>query len=330
MADGIFTGVRAKWLSLYRQLHSMAVDKIGSFDEHVTSSAVLWRHTSAFAQISAKKDCMVVTCASDALHDEWEPSKAVQTSKNRVTHYFEVTDDALFLDLIERIAAAYNLTRANRGLSPVEKPQYSTIDEYIALFEQDVREILEGVRRTIRQAAPNAREKISWQMPTFWQNENLVHFAAAKRHIGFYPGESGVRIFSDKLKGYKTSKGAIQFPMSEPMPYDLIAEITRFRVMEATGQATGGTANKAYAFEAVIRKVPDLDGAYIEIPFDVKEEFGESRIPVHATFDGEPYDGSVVKMGTPCHIIGIRKDIRAKIGKQPGDTVKVTLEERGT
>ena len=86
--------------------------------------------------------------------------------------------------------------------------------------------------------------------------------------------------------------------------------------------------NKLYTFDAVIQKVPDIDGAYIEIPFDVKEVFGKGRVPVHATFDGEPYDGSLVRMGTPGHILGIRKDIRAKIGKQPGDTVQVTLYER--
>ncbi len=85
---------------------------------------------------------------------------------------------------------------------------------------------------------------------------------------------------------------------------------------------------KIYRFIAEIKKVPDLDGAYVEVPFDVKQEFGKSRVPVRATFDGAPYDGSVVKMGTPCHIIGLRKDIRAKIGKQPGDTVAVTLTER--
>ena len=85
---------------------------------------------------------------------------------------------------------------------------------------------------------------------------------------------------------------------------------------------------KLYEFEAVIQKVPDIDGAYIEIPFDVKKEFGKGRVPVKATFDGEPYEGSLVKMKTPCHILGIRKDIRAKIGKQPGDVIKVTLEER--
>ena len=85
---------------------------------------------------------------------------------------------------------------------------------------------------------------------------------------------------------------------------------------------------KQFSFDAVIQKVPDQNGAYVEIPFDVKETFGKGRVPVHATFDGEPYDGQLVKMGTPCHIIGIRRDIRAKIGKQPGDTVHVTLVER--
>jgi hypothetical protein len=85
---------------------------------------------------------------------------------------------------------------------------------------------------------------------------------------------------------------------------------------------------ETYDFDAIIIKVPDIDGAYVEIPFDVKEEFGKGRVPVHATFDGEPYDGSLVKMGTPCHILGIRKEIRSKIGKQPGDTVRVVIRER--
>ena len=85
---------------------------------------------------------------------------------------------------------------------------------------------------------------------------------------------------------------------------------------------------KLYSFEAEIKKVPDIDGAYIEIPFDVKAEFGKGRLRVHMTFDGEPYDGQAVRMKTECHIVGVRKDIREKIGKQPGDRVYVTLEER--
>lgn len=85
---------------------------------------------------------------------------------------------------------------------------------------------------------------------------------------------------------------------------------------------------KEYAFDAAIQKEPDHGGAYVEIPFDVKETFGKGRVPVHATFDGEPYDGSLVKMGTACHILGIRKDIQEKIGKRPGDAVRVVLRER--
>lgn len=86
---------------------------------------------------------------------------------------------------------------------------------------------------------------------------------------------------------------------------------------------------KEYAFDAVLQKVPDIDGAYVEIPFDVKAEFGKGRVKVHATFDGVGYDGSIVRMGTPGHILGVRKDIRTRIGKAPGDTVRVTLRERG-
>lgn len=85
---------------------------------------------------------------------------------------------------------------------------------------------------------------------------------------------------------------------------------------------------KTYEFEAVIKKVPDIDGAYIEFPFDVREEFGKGRVKVHATFDSIPYDGSLVRMKTTGHIIGIRKEIRQKIGKQPGDIIKVTIQER--
>lgn len=85
---------------------------------------------------------------------------------------------------------------------------------------------------------------------------------------------------------------------------------------------------KVYEFEAEIIKVPDMDAAYIEFPWDAKTEFGKGRIAVHVTFDGEPYDGQLVRMKTPCHIVGIRKDIRAKIGKQAGDVIAVTLQER--
>lgn len=85
---------------------------------------------------------------------------------------------------------------------------------------------------------------------------------------------------------------------------------------------------KIYTFDAIIQKVPDINGAYINFPYDVREEFGKGRVKVHAAFDGEPYDGSLVRMKTPNHIIGLRKEIREKIDKQPGDTVAVTIQER--
>ena len=85
---------------------------------------------------------------------------------------------------------------------------------------------------------------------------------------------------------------------------------------------------KVYVFQAIIEKVPDIDGAYVHFPFDVKKEFGKGRVKIHATFDGVPYDGSLVKMKTPGYLVGLRKDIRRQIGKQPGDMVKVTVQER--
>ena len=81
-------------------------------------------------------------------------------------------------------------------------------------------------------------------------------------------------------------------------------------------------------FNAVILQNEDMDAAYVEVPFDIKEMFGKGRLSVHATFDGVPYDGQIVKMGTPCYIIGVRKDIRKQMGKSFGDTVNVTFFER--
>jgi len=91
---------------------------------------------------------------------------------------------------------------------------------------------------------------------------------------------------------------------------------------------------KLYEFEAVIKKVPDIDGAYIEFPYDIKKEFGKGRVKINAEFNGEPYDGSIVNMGVKnmdnsiCYIVGIRKDIRQKIGKQAGDIINVKIQER--
>jgi uncharacterized protein YdhG (YjbR/CyaY superfamily) len=108
------------------------------------------------------------------------------------------------------------------------------IDAYIGAFPPDVRRKLEAVRRTIRAAAPEASEKISYQIPTFVLHGNLVHFAGFKSHIGFYPGSDGIRAFKSKLKSYKSAKGSVQFPLDEPVPLGLITAIVKFRVKANT------------------------------------------------------------------------------------------------
>lgn len=108
----------------------------------------------------------------------------------------------------------------------------ATIDEYITQFPPEIRTRLESLRKVIRKAAPEAVEKISWRMPTFALNGNLVHFAAHKNHIGFYPGANGIEVFKGKLSEYKSSKGAVQFPHSKPLPLELVREIVAFRVSE--------------------------------------------------------------------------------------------------
>ena len=100
------------------------------------------------------------------------------------------------------------------------------IDEYIATQDEAVQQRLNAVRDTIHTAIPDAIEKISYQMPTYWKGRNIIHFAAFKNHIGFYPGGEAPAVFADRLKDYKTSKGTIQFPLDKELPLELIAEIS--------------------------------------------------------------------------------------------------------
>ena len=116
-----------------------------------------------------------------------------------------------------------------------EAPQ--TIDAYIAGFPEDVQAILQQIRRTIHETAPEATEAISYGMPTFKLHGNLVHFGAFKSHIGFYPVPSGMEAFKDELAGYKQGKGSVQFPLNKPMPLDLIRRMVEFRVQESKGTA---------------------------------------------------------------------------------------------
>ena len=112
------------------------------------------------------------------------------------------------------------------------KTGFASIDEYIAAFPPAVQKLLQDMRATIRQAAPDAQEKISYQMPTFYLNGNLAHFAAFKHHIGFYPAPRGIEAFAQELAAYKGAKGSVQFPLDQPLPLDLVRRIVEFRAAE--------------------------------------------------------------------------------------------------
>jgi uncharacterized protein YdhG (YjbR/CyaY superfamily) len=112
------------------------------------------------------------------------------------------------------------------------KQNFQTIDEYIKTFPKNIQKILETIRQTIKKSAPDADEAISYQIPTFKLNGNLVHFAGFKNHIGFYPGSKAIEFFQKELAKYKSSKGAVHFPIDKQIPLSLIQKIVKHRVKE--------------------------------------------------------------------------------------------------
>jgi len=124
------------------------------------------------------------------------------------------------------------------------KTTFKDIDEYIASFPKDTQEMLEKLRMTIREAAPDAEETINYGVPTFTLKGNLVHFAAYKRHIGFYPAPTGIEKLKNELSAYERAKGSVQFPLDRPIPYDLISKIVTFRVKENLERAEAKGRNK--------------------------------------------------------------------------------------
>lgn len=207
-----------------------------------------------------------------------------------------------------------------------EKP--TSINEYIEYCEPEIKEHLILVRNTISLAIPKAKERMTWSMPTYWDGQNIIHFAAQKKHIGIYAGEDTVKQFSNKLDemGLKYNKGTIQIPYSDTMPLDLISDIAKWNYEEVTN-----TIKRCYEFDAVIEPVLDKGGAFVRVPIDIRSEFGKGRLKVHAEFEGIKYDGSVVNMGVTnedgsiCYIIGVRKDIQKLIKKGAGDTIHIKI-----
>ncbi len=114
----------------------------------------------------------------------------------------------------------------------MDQNKFNNVDEYISQFPDNVQEILCELLRVIKDSAPDAEEKISYQMPTFYLYGNLVHFVAYKNHIGFYLTSSGIEAFKDELSIYRNARGSVQFPIDKPVPFELIKKIVEFRIKE--------------------------------------------------------------------------------------------------
>ena len=121
---------------------------------------------------------------------------------------------------------------------------FATIDEYVATFPAETQQILKKLRSTIKTSAPQAEEKFSYGIPTFFLNGNLVHFAGFKNHIGFYPTPSGIQAFKKELSVYDGAKGSVQFPLDKPLPLKLISKIVKFRVAENAKKTKTKTSRK--------------------------------------------------------------------------------------
>ena len=145
---------------------------------------------------------------------------------------------------VNMVATRLNEEHRNNIMSGTTSDSPQTIDTFIAEFSPEVQELLQTIRKIVHEAAPDAQEAIKYGMPTFTQYGNLVHFAAYKNHIGFYPTPSGIDQFEQELAKYRTGKGTIQFPIGGPIPYDLIRKVVAYRVQENTKKAQEKAAKK--------------------------------------------------------------------------------------
>ena len=140
-----------------------------------------------------------------------------------------------------------------------------TIDQYIAGQNEEVQPILHRIREVIRAAAPDAKERMSWQIPTFWQGENLIHFAAFKKHISIFPGGEAATFLADRLTEYKTAKGTIQFPLDKPIPYDLIGEIARWRVAAVMDKKKNNNDIDTSKMKRKVYDIPEYIAAALDV-----------------------------------------------------------------
>lgn len=230
MYEVVFSGVREKWLPLFLELRRRSVEVLPKFSEVENTNAILWRHNTSFAEIKARRDGIIIGISSDVLREDWDAFKTIQTSKKRVGHYILVDEQTDLDELTKRILSAYELTDTGRVVNRTPKADYTTVDEYINGYSGEIKNILEEIRNTINDSIPEASEKISWGMPTFYFHENVIHFAAAKNHVSIFPTPDAIIAFADRLNDYTTTKGGIQFPYSSEIDYELIGDIAKWRM----------------------------------------------------------------------------------------------------
>ncbi len=184
----------------------------------------------------------------------------------------------------------------------------------------------------MREAAPDAAERMSYAMPTWHQGENLVHLAGYAKHLGLYPGPAAIVAFADDLRAFKTSKGAVQIPHDQELPLELVRRITRWRVEQAAGAATkpardGLRDPGPLEFTAALHSAGGTAACFVSFPWDLKETYGRGNlVPVDALWDDRVrYQGSLAMMGGTRAMLLCRKDILAQLGKAAGDEVRVRV-----
>ncbi len=165
------------------------------------------------------------------------------TTSTTVEKTFEVNSIFLYFERDREIFEVHLLCSV-KFTSTMDTTIPKTIDEYIERFPSEVQDMLVQLRAAIRQAAPEAEDVISYQMPAFKYHGIIVYFAAYKKHIGFYPTSSGISQFKQELTGYKSAKGSVQFPLDKPLPLDIISNIIRFKVMENEAKIRAKKASK--------------------------------------------------------------------------------------
>ncbi len=216
--------------------------------------------------------------------------------------------------------------RKNQGHYCGDAPK--SVDEYVASQPEGARLHMMKIIGMIRSEVPEAREQIKWGMPSFHAGKYSMQFSACKDRLSLYIGADAIENLKGRLEGFAYKKDALYLPYDRPLPVGLVKEIIRIALPVADD------GPKVYEYDGMIVCMPENGGAYVRFPWDVREEFGKGRIKIHALFDGEPYDGSIVNMGVKnedgsiCYIIGITKAVRARIGKGDGDPVHVVVAER--